>query len=387
MIIPIKYRQRKSIIIELLKSITFNKFRIIFISWISYLLKTKESASVPFILTLHLTYDCNFSCIMCQKSSIDSTIYSSNPTHMDFNKLDKLLKENSKNIVYVKLIGGEPLLYKHIKRLISLLNNLNIKYTIITNGSLLTEEISKLLLKNCLEISFSIDSADKEMYKYIRRGGDLSLLQNNIQFLNKIKEESNRRTPFLRVSVAVFSFNITGLKGIVDFSMKHNINEVVVLEGSFYNTPYIDNDNFIKNNLDLVKNIVPEILSYANRKGIFINFKSPIFFKKRNDKQSSSEKRMFSNCFYYFSSIVLSPIFDVALCATSEHVDNLDNKSLREIWNYKNSKIVKNRELLSKSEYPETCRYCKQYCSKNYESYIDYQKSNHYWKIDNKKNK
>lgn len=387
MIIPIKYRLKKSIIFEILKSLTLNKFLIIFISGISYLFKTKKSASVPFILTLQLTYDCNFSCIMCQKSSVDPTVYSSNPIHMDFNKLEKLLNKNSKSIVYLKLIGGEPLLYKHIKELLSLLNKLNIKYSLITNGSLLNEEICRLILKNCLEISISIDSADKKMYKHIRRGGDLSLLEKNIQFLNKIKKESNNRTPFLRVSVAVFLFNITGLKRVVDFSKKHNINELVILEGSFYNTPYIKNEDFIKNDPELIKKIIPEILNYADKTGVLINFKSLIFSKTQNDIQASAKKEMFKNCVYHYSTIVLSPNFDAALCAMSDYVENLTNKSFKEIWNSDNSKIVKNRVMLKKSEYPKTCRYCKQYCSNNYKSYIDYQESNHYWRIDENKKK
>lgn len=376
MILSIKYYLRRRIIFKILQSISFYKKKIIVLSGISYILKRKRSSFVPYIITLRLTSDCNFSCIMCEKSSMDDTIYTT-PVHMDFDKLSLLLRKYSKYIVLLKLHGGEPLLYSNIIELLKLLNQLNIKFSLITNGSLLTEDICQLLMVNCIELEISIDSVDEKLYKKIRRGGDFNLLRNNIKRINRFKEEFKQKQPYLRMVVSVFNFNIRELKGTIDFAKTESIDEVVVLEGTFYNTKYINEEDFIKINLGLVRNVVKEVSDYAKTIDVLVNFKSNIF-KSENDKEMLRKKRV-QRCFYYYSMIDVAPNFDVSLCAVSECIYNLNKNSLHELWNSNNSKIVKNRLLLNKNIYPDTCRYCKQFYMKNYKSYIDYQKEHRYW--------
>lgn len=378
-----KYYVRRHIIFEILKSLSFIKLFVLFISWISFLFKSTKSGKIPFALTLHLTYKCNFSCIMCQKSSLDPTVYSLNLPEMSYAGLCKLLKENSTHIIYINLHGGEPLLYSNIKQLINLLNEINIKYSLITNGSLFTQEISRSLIKNCLEISFSIDSADKNKFAKIRKGGDLDIIEHNIEMLNKLKEGYKKITPFLRLTATVFNFNIDDLKGLVDFAKRNNFKEITLQEGTFYNTPEIKEKDFIKNNLLIVKKAVKGLREYADKQGVLLNHNSPVFDPEQHKKQIPSKPKKHKRCFYYYHYINITPTLDVSICNISDPIENLDGNSLQDIWNGKDSNMMKNRILLSRNEYPETCRYCRHYDSNPHTSYVEFQKSNHYWEIKN----
>ena len=48
---------------------------------------------------------------------------------------------------------------------------------------------SSVPFQGCLEISFSIDAVDSDLYKYIRRGGNIEKVTSNIKHLNKLKLE------------------------------------------------------------------------------------------------------------------------------------------------------------------------------------------------------
>ena len=193
----------------ILSSLSYFKIVNILISLISFFFKRRTSGKAPIILSINLTYRCNYSCIMCQKSSVVKNVYKSNPKDMNYDKLEKLLKENAKYISIIRLHGGEPLYFGEIIRLIDLLNQLKMKFAFITNGSLLTPEISKKLMKNCIEISFSIDSVDNEEYSKIRYPGNLEIVSGNIKYLNQLKKETKSQTPILNIAATMFSFNIS----------------------------------------------------------------------------------------------------------------------------------------------------------------------------------
>ena len=65
------------------------------------------------------------------------------------------------------------------------------------------------------------------------------------------------------------------------------------------------------------------------------------------------------------------PNLDISICNLSGSLDNLENKTLEEIWNKEYSAIAKNRVLLGNDEYPESCRYCNHQSRDCFVSYIE----------------
>ena len=77
-----------------------------------------------------------------------------------------------------------------------------------TNGSLLTEEISKKLFKSGLDKLFiSFDSPFKERYDKIRVGTKFEIVLENVKTFIRLRKESDLVNPLVRVSMVVMKEN------------------------------------------------------------------------------------------------------------------------------------------------------------------------------------
>ena len=322
------FKTRIHLVFQLLLSLSFSKWLNLFRNFSAYILKLNTAGRTPSVLTIILTYKCNFSCIMCQKSSLDSNAYTSNPNDINFNALEKLLRENAKHLSIVRLHGGEPTYYKDFTKVISLLDELNLKYTLITNGSLLTTKLSKQLLKNCLLVSLSIDSADKDIYAHMREGGKLEQITKNISTLNQIKKQYKKKVPYLNIAATMFTFNIRGLSDLVMYCSENKIQSISVSEGSYYNTSQLKETDFIKNDVELVEECVDKAQITADELGIVLRLNSQILYWNKRENQLIANRSRITSCFNFYFSIVLSPNFDVQLFPLSFPIGNLNKTSL-----------------------------------------------------------
>jgi MoaA/NifB/PqqE/SkfB family radical SAM enzyme len=98
---------------------------------------------------------------------------------------------------------GEPLLNKHIFRMIHDAKDAGIpRVRMSTNGNLLNIENADALLSSGLDqLMISIDGVTPTTYKKIRVGGDLNVVENNVQNLIRLKKERNARLPQLEVQL------------------------------------------------------------------------------------------------------------------------------------------------------------------------------------------
>lgn len=352
-------------LMAIVPTLSFRKILNIIICLISYIFKTKTSGKAPIILAINITYRCNYSCIMCQKSSVQKNVYTDNPKDLNFNEIEKLLRENSKYISIVRLSGGEPLYYEAFIRLIDLLDQLKMKYALLTNGSLLTSEISKKLLKNCIEISFSIDSAESEKYSEIREQGNLDIVSHNINYLNQLKKDYKSKTPILNIATTTFSFNISGLPQLINYCDLHHIKSISVSEGGYYNTPKVRHEQLIKHYPEEVKLAVNKAKEIAKNKGIILRLNSQILNSKIQD--SINVKPIINKCINFYIYAAVNPLLEINSCALSYPIGSIDGTSLSNVWNGKNFGFVKARELLRKKNLPSTCRFCNDFNTRTLE--------------------
>ena len=104
---------------------------------------------------------CNFSCKYClrnadvNQSNISETISDS---FIQYIKKLTSMRTSKQDALLVMFWGGEPLLHlDSIKKIISRLSGEKIKYAIVTNGRLLTEDIVQFLNKNDISCTISTD--------------------------------------------------------------------------------------------------------------------------------------------------------------------------------------------------------------------------------------
>ena len=304
---------------------------------------------------------------MCQKSSVVKNVYKSNPKDMNYDKLEKLLKENAKYISIIRLHGGEPLYFGEIIRLIDLLNQLKMKFAFITNGSLLTPEISKKLMKNCIEISFSIDSVDNEEYSKIRYPGNLEIVSGNIKYLNQLKKETKSQTPILNIAATMFSFNISELPDIINYCYSHKILSISVSEGGYYNTPKVRHNHLIKHFPNEIRLAVDKAKIIAKKTGVILRLSSQIL--DMNFKVNTPYvKPIITKCINFYIFATVSPSLDIAACALSNSLGNIHNKSLYDVWNGKESGFTKARGILKNKILPDSCTFCKDINTRDFEN-------------------
>ena len=341
----------------LLPRLSLFKIYIAFIAWMSFLLKRDRSCTCPPLLSIVLTLRCNYACIMCQKSSVNDNPYK-NPETIDYDILASFLRENARYLSLIRLHGGEPLFYNRISDLIDLLNELKIPFSVISNGYLLTPELSEKLVKNCIGLSLSIDAVDPEIYAKMRRGGDIKKLTANIQYLNKLKKEQRTKTPTLNVSMTSFSFNMSELPKLVRYCHDNGIESLSAGEGWFYDTPEIREEHLIKNHPDLVGTYTAEAKKIAKELGIILRLRFPGVTKRNKVPQKQAKlTQKLRSCFNLYVSSFIHPNLDVQVCCDGrETFGNMKDTNFREIWN--GPKYIDARRKLRNNEVPAACAGC-----------------------------
>lgn len=188
-----------------------------------YLWLNKKYRNIQKHLHIETTGTCNLNCEFCslKEKMPDKEVMD----FSDFKRLGKYFKYTS----HIRLSGiAEPLMNKKITDFITFIKEKNKKcnVSIITNATLLTEKISRELVKAKLDsLSFSIESINPLINDKIRKGASLEKILHNIRYLNKIKEESHSKVPQISTTIVLQKKNYKELPKIIsklsEFQVKH----------------------------------------------------------------------------------------------------------------------------------------------------------------------
>lgn len=106
-------------------------------------------------VSFHIVKPCNMSCKFCYATFDDMHVGAQMPLKDAITIIEKLAKAGVQKITFA---GGEPLLYKHIKRVIIEAECAGLTTSIITNGSLFTDEWLSDMASFLDWVGLSIDS-------------------------------------------------------------------------------------------------------------------------------------------------------------------------------------------------------------------------------------
>ncbi len=118
-------------------------------------------------LRISVTDRCNLRCLYCMPKGIQKK---SHDSILRDEEIIQIVKEAVKiGISKIRITGGEPLVRKGIYNLIKKISNLpGIKeITITSNATLLVGNVKKLKDSGITRVNFSLDTLDKEKYKFI----------------------------------------------------------------------------------------------------------------------------------------------------------------------------------------------------------------------------
>lgn len=222
--------------------------------------KCIDDNMLPKQLEIELTLKCNLKCLMCKKWKQGQK----EKDGISTDKIKDIIHEaESIGIESIIISGGEPLIRSDIEQIIKLIGNSNISGSIITNGTLLNDKISKLLLNNNFEVNISIDGSNKKIHDSIRNNeGTFDLVMKNLKdHIKNMNTIGKGRTHLL------FVIQKENVQDIIPFS---NMVEELGITCSFEIVGAEDNERFPQDKIE-------ELIKYL-----------------KNEKSGNSPKHEFS---------------------------------------------------------------------------------------------
>ena len=151
----------------------------------------------PVEIALELTNACNLSCVMCFRTSMARP-----KGFMDVTEARAVIdqiKQFPKSL-FLPQGFGESLLHPDFLDVLAYARSaVKNRIVLITNGTLLSKDISREIVKRGLAdgIVISVETGRKEDYERIRMGGDFDTLDRNISEFIELRRESGEALPSL----------------------------------------------------------------------------------------------------------------------------------------------------------------------------------------------
>ena len=309
----------------------------------------------PVILDINPTDNCNLSCLSCWKRNPKYKNLSSDYYELSDDRLIELIDEASKlGIKEIEITGGgEPLLRKVTFTLMKKIKDKEIKGSITTNSVLINEKLAKELVNIGWDrIVFSIDGPSKEVNDYLR-GKSFDKIIENINLMNKHKEETRKTKPVLYFNVVLSNKNYNLIDKFINLAKKLKIEfikfETLTIHSGLGEKLQLND----KQNKEFLGNIKKyELL--AKKAKIKTNLSD--FSEELIEKPNRMDKNI-PMCFEPFYHIVVKTDGSVGPCCLFYgNAPNIKEASLAEIWNGKYFENI--RESFKNGKMMDYCKIC-----------------------------
>jgi cyclic pyranopterin phosphate synthase len=119
-------------------------------------------------LRISVTDRCNFRCTYCMPREVFDASYRFLPHEaiLSFEEIARLARVFvGLGVQKIRLTGGEPLVRRHLHRLVEMLAGLGVELTLTTNGSLLAKQVDELKKAGLDRVTVSLDSLDDATFR------------------------------------------------------------------------------------------------------------------------------------------------------------------------------------------------------------------------------
>jgi len=330
--------------------------------------KGKEEG--PFKLQLNPTNNCNQKCRFCWLRDFDNTDFKD---EISSERYQQLIKEaKSIGVKEIQITGGgEPLIRNDVLEIMGNIKQSKIFGKLTTNGILFTDEtIEKIVKMKWDEIIFSLDSPYADVNDYLRgTKNSFSKVVSSIRFFNEFKRRFGSEKPKIVIHTVLCNKNFENLPEMYEFAHKLQCSNVFIepivllaLKSGAGKELTLSEDD---------KKILPKYLERAKtiaRKYKIENNLDSLemqFIEKTNrmkevilDKNSGGLNSI--PCYEPWYNIVVRPDGAAGPCCVfddkTKGVENIREKSLKEIWHGAYFKKIRGRIL--QNDLPEFCSKC-----------------------------
>jgi len=268
----------------------------------------------PHWIYVSLSHKCTFRCQMCGVVNI------LNGYELKQGEVEKVIDDiagwNNNSVMVIT--GGEPFLNKNIFDIIKYGVVRNLKIEIVSNGSLIDNELAEKIVASGLQnIAISLDGANEETHDYIREKGAFKKALNAIKLLTEIKKTKGMG-PQISVWTTIMKENVRELYDIIplvkDFGVECLVyHPVVVAQDDMQNTSpnapfWIKGDDLV-----ILKDEIGKIVKYEKEHGLVVFLHNPYMWVE-HFKGSLTKKDWKCNPFVFIN---IGPDAEVRSCGTA----------------------------------------------------------------------
>lgn len=238
----------------------------------------------PYWIYISLSHKCNYNCQMCGVVKILK----------DYELPHEVVKKALNEIAgwqrdcTIVITGGEPFLRKDIFQIIEHSVNNGLKTEVISNGSLIDEELAfKIISSGLTNIAISLDGVKAKTHDFIRGKGSFEKAIDSLNQLVRAKRELGK-SPQISVWTTIMKENVDELFDIAPLTKDLGAeclvyHPVIVAQDDMQNTSsdapfWIQGDR-----LKILKEQIDKIVSYQSKHGLVAFLHDPYLWIKYFD--------------------------------------------------------------------------------------------------------
>lgn len=313
---------------------------------------------------IHPTHHCNLKCIFC-----DVPIRSVGKKDLPDEKWISLVNDLCELKPRVVTIsgGGEPFLrMKLLIYIIKILHLAGIKIEIITNGTFISDEVTKTIAECCHHYRVSLHATLEDLDEILRgKKGSVKLSLEGIRKIAGWKKKLGREEPTIDIAMVLTKFNMSEIGKMIEKASEVGANRIslrIVHKWGEKYRPSEEQMNELKKNIRLYEKMAAE----KNLNLIYDFLIGDIF--SQSEEQNIENVGTSKNepiCTLPFRELVIFADGRVSPCCNFiidpeeyDGVDSVKEKSLITVWNGDEFNKIRKFMKTGKDNLPKTCVEC-----------------------------
>lgn len=355
----------------------------------------KDEKAPPLSIELVPTDKCNLNCSSCWRQGYtEEELEEKFSEEMSDERLKEIIDEAAEmgveEVIFVG--GGEPLTRDILPELIERIKDYGMEGDLVTNGTLITRDIARLLVKTGWNrIKFSVDGPDPEVHDNLRgKEGAFEKTVDNIKYISDLRDRAGSDKPKLYFNTVVSKGNYRKLPDIVKLASRLGMDGIQLLPTTAFSESSKDMQLNEEQTKELME-IIEECIKLSEELGIdennFSEYSKPKYIEKTESmhkvqeeelKEQFSEERLdeiiereygdsdnrlenfkYLPCYAPWHHVTIRPNGNIAPCFSPwvwETDVSVKNRSLKELWY--GDYFDKFREKMLSRKLPEQCKRC-----------------------------